>query len=70
VKTKAMVRVRVVVAVEVPSVWGGDCSVSQVRAQGAEEAEGAVRKAIASDRRLSVLGVDALEMTVTNEAER
>lgn len=69
-KTKATVRVRVVVGVEVSSVWGGDCPVSQVRKQGSEEAEGAVRRALKDAKGLTILGVESLEMTVVNEADR
>lgn len=68
-KTKATVRVRVVVGVEVSSTWGDNCTVSQVRQQGSQEGEAAVRKALSEDKRLKVLGVESLEMTVVNEVE-
>lgn len=69
-KTTATVRVRVVVGVEVGSAWGDDCTVAQVRKQGAEAGENIVRNALADDKRVKLFGVESLEMTVVNEAER
>lgn len=69
-KTRATVRVRVTVEVAVSSSWGGDCPLSQVRKQGAEEGENIVRNALAGHKRLTVRGVEALEMTVVDEVER
>jgi hypothetical protein len=69
-KTTATVKVRVVVGVTLSSVWGDDCTVAQVRTQGAKEAEEAVWKALAGQGRFGVLGVEALEMVLTSEAER
>lgn len=69
-KTTATVRVRVVIGVDVGAAWGDDCTVAQVRKQGAEAGENIVRNALAGEKRLKVLGVESLEMTVVNEAER
>lgn len=69
-RTTATVRIRVVVGVEVSSTWGPNCTVAQVRDQGAREGEAAVRQALSEATALKVLGVEALEMTVVNEAER
>lgn len=62
--------VRVVVGVEVGATWGDDCPVSQVRRQGSEAGEAAVRRALDGAKGLTILGVESLEMTVVNEAER
>lgn len=69
-KTKATVRVRVVLGVEVASTWGDNCSVAQVRKQGVDAAEAIVRRALKDAAEVKVLGVESLEMTVTHEAER
>ena len=69
-KTTATGRVRVVVGVEVGSAWSDDCTAAQVRKQGAEDGENIVRNALSADKRVKLLGVESLEMTVVNEAER
>ena len=56
--------------VTVSSTWGDDCSVGQVRKQGVEEAEGAVRRALEGAKGLTILGTESLEMTVVRDAER
>lgn len=69
-KTSATVRVRVMLGVSVSSVWGDDCTVAQVRQQGTDGALAAVARALEGAKGVSILGVEALEMTVLNEAER
>ena len=71
-KTTARVRARVTVSVDLGRAWGDDCTMSQVRQQGAEQAENRVRNALADSgaKGVTVLGVESLEMTVVSEAGR
>jgi hypothetical protein len=63
-------KVRVVVEVEVwlPSPWGDDCTVGQVRVQARREATQAVQNIIGTDARMRIVRLQAPIITVEGEA--
>lgn len=63
-RTTATVRVRLVVDVTTASAWGPDCTIQQVREQGASQAENILRNALKEEKRARVANVESLHITI------
>lgn len=45
-RTRARARIRITVEIDAAGVWGGECTVDQVRRQGVEAVEDALRRGL------------------------